>query len=108
MAWTSAGGFTLGFFAVTVTLIHLDVAPVLSPSTHAPEGRSLPLLAESHTCVVVEDAPSPLLDRLCLRPTPPVCTAVALTMPSAALALPPGVLHQEGSVLREETIAWAR
>ncbi|XP_051016142.1 polyamine deacetylase HDAC10 [Acomys russatus] len=90
------------------TSLQQNVAPVLSPSTHAPEGRSLPLLAESHTCTVAEDALSPLLDRLCLRPTPPVCTAVALTVPGAALALPAGVLHQEGSVLREETVAWAR
>ncbi|EGW01040.1 Histone deacetylase 10 [Cricetulus griseus] len=86
----------------------VDVAPVLSPSTHLPEGRSLSLLAESTTCEVAEAAPSPLLDGLCLRPIPPVCTAVALTVPGAALALPPGVLYQEGSALREETEAWAR
>ncbi|XP_034373221.1 polyamine deacetylase HDAC10 isoform X2 [Arvicanthis niloticus] len=85
-----------------------NVAPVLSSSTHSPEGRSLPLLGESRTCAIAEDSLSPLLDRPCLRPNPPVCTAVALTVPGAALALPPGVLHQEGSVLREETKAWAR
>lgn len=108
MAWTWVGGSTLGFFAVTVTLNRLDVAPVLSSSTHSPEGRSLPLLGESSTCAVAEDSPSPLLDRLCLRPAHPVCTAVASTVPSAALCFPPGVPHQEGPVLREETEAWAR
>uniref|UniRef100_A0A8C2N3D0 Histone deacetylase 10 n=1 Tax=Cricetulus griseus TaxID=10029 RepID=A0A8C2N3D0_CRIGR len=90
------------------TSLQQNVAPVLSPSTHLPEGRSLSLLAESTTCEVAEAAPSPLLDGLCLRPIPPVCTAVALTVPGAALALPPGVLYQEGSALREETEAWAR
>ncbi|XP_051045560.1 polyamine deacetylase HDAC10 isoform X1 [Phodopus roborovskii] len=90
------------------TSLQQNVAPVLSPSTHLPEGRSLSLLAESSTCEVAEDAPSPLLDGVCLRPTPPVCTAVALTVPGAALALPPRVLHQEGSAMREETDAWAR
>ncbi|XP_059103620.1 polyamine deacetylase HDAC10 [Peromyscus eremicus] len=90
------------------TSLQPNVAPVLSPSTHLPEGRSLPLLAESSTREVAEDALSPLLDGLCLRPRPPVCTAVALTGPGAALALPPGVLHQEGSALKEETEAWAR
>lgn len=108
MPWIWNGGSTQGFFAVTVILNGLDVAPVLSSGTRSPEGRSLPLLGESPTCAVAEDSPSPLLDRPCLRPTPPVCTAVALTVPGAALALPPGVLHQEGSVLREETEAWAR
>lgn len=107
-AWTRVGGSTLGFFAMIVTLNHLDVAPVLSPSTQSPEGTSLPLLGESPTCAVAEDSLSHLLDRLCLHPPSPVCTAVALTVPGAALALPPGVLHQEGSVLREETEAWAR
>ncbi|XP_021494628.1 polyamine deacetylase HDAC10 isoform X2 [Meriones unguiculatus] len=85
-----------------------SVAPGLSRSTHSPEGRSLPLPAESSTCAVAEEALSPLLHRLCLRPAPPVCTAVALTVPGAALALPPGVLHQEESALREETEAWVR
>ncbi|XP_052604569.1 polyamine deacetylase HDAC10 isoform X2 [Peromyscus californicus insignis] len=90
------------------TSLQPNVAPVLSPSTHFPEGRSLPLLAESSMREVAEDALSPLLDGLCLRPIPPVCMAVALTGPGAALALPPGVLHQEGSALKEETEAWAR
>lgn len=108
MAWTWVGGSTLSFFAVTVTLNRLDVAPVLSSSTHSPEERSLRLLGESPTCAVAEDSLSPLLDQLCLRPAPPICTAVASTVPGAALCLPPGVLHQEGSVLREETEAWAR
>lgn len=89
-------------------MTRLDVAPVLSPSTHLPEGRSLSLLAESSTCEVAEDTPSPLPGGLWLHPTPPVCTAVALAVPDAALALPPRVLHQEGSALREETEAWAR
>lgn len=85
-----------------------NVAPVLGPSTRFPEGRSLPLLAESPTGEAPEDALSSLQDELCLRPTPPICTAVALTVPRAALALPPGVLLQEESALREETEAWAR
>ncbi|XP_012966616.1 polyamine deacetylase HDAC10 isoform X2 [Mesocricetus auratus] len=90
------------------TSLQQNVAPVLSPSTHLPEGRSLSLLAESSTCEVAEDTPSPLPGGLWLHPTPPVCTAVALAVPDAALALPPRVLHQEGSALREETEAWAR
>ncbi|XP_052016598.1 polyamine deacetylase HDAC10 isoform X2 [Apodemus sylvaticus] len=93
---------------MTVTLNRLDVAPVLSTSIHCPGGRSLLLVGESPTCVGAEDSPSPLLDRPYLRPTPPICTAVALTVPGAALALSPGVLHQEGSVSREETEALAR
>uniref|UniRef100_A0A8C6HS33 Histone deacetylase 10 n=1 Tax=Mus spicilegus TaxID=10103 RepID=A0A8C6HS33_MUSSI len=90
------------------TSLQQNVAPVLSSSTHSPEERSLRLLGESPTCAVAEDSLSPLLDRLCLHPAPPICTAVASTVPGAALCLPPGVLHQEGSVLREETEAWAR
>lgn len=90
------------------TSLQQNVAPVLSSSTHSPEERSLRLLGESPTCAVAEDSLSPLLDQLCLRPAPPICTAVASTVPGAALCLPPGVLHQEGSVLREETEAWAR
>ncbi|XP_057647373.1 polyamine deacetylase HDAC10 isoform X1 [Chionomys nivalis] len=85
-----------------------NVAPVLGPSTRFPEGRSLPLLTESPTCEAAEAALSPLQDEVCLRPTPPICTAVALAVPGAALALPPGVLLQEESALREETEAWAR
>lgn len=108
MAWTWVGDSTLGFPAVTVTLNCLDVAPVLSSSTHSPEGSSLPVLADSSTCTVAEDSLSPCLDRPCHRPTPPICTAVALAVSGAALDLPPGVLHQEGSALREETEAWAR
>lgn len=91
-----------------MTLNHLDVAPVLGPSTRFPEGRPLPLLAESPTCEAAEDALSPLQDEVCLRPTPPICTAVALAVPGTALALPPGVLLQEEPALREETEAWAR
>lgn len=51
---------------------------------------------------------SSLLGQLHLHPTPPVRTAVALTVPDAALGLPPAVLHQEGSAPQEETRAWAR
>nr|XP_045007912.1 polyamine deacetylase HDAC10 isoform X2 [Jaculus jaculus] len=80
-----------------------DVSPVLSPITHSPEQRSLALIPEGTTCKAVGTALSPLLDRLGLRPTPPVRTAVALTLTSAALALPPDVLHQDGLPLREET-----
>nr|XP_048300842.1 polyamine deacetylase HDAC10 isoform X2 [Myodes glareolus] len=81
---------------------------ILGPSTHSPEGKSLPLLAESPTCEAAEDALSPLQDEVYLRPTPPICTVVALAVPGAALALPPGVLLQEESASREETEAWAR
>ncbi|XP_041528081.1 polyamine deacetylase HDAC10 isoform X3 [Microtus oregoni] len=90
------------------TSLQQNVAPILGPSTHFPEGRSLPLLAESPTYEAAEAALSPLQGELCLRPTPPICTAVALAVPGAALALPPGVLLQEESALREETEAWAR
>ncbi|XP_008832953.1 polyamine deacetylase HDAC10 isoform X5 [Nannospalax galili] len=90
------------------TSLQQDVAPVLSPSTYSSEGRSLPLLSEDPTNEVAGDRLSPFLDRLALCPTPPVHTAVALTVPAATLALPPGVLHQEGSPLREETKAWVR
>ncbi|KAL1767314.1 histone deacetylase 10 [Sigmodon hispidus] len=89
------------------TSLQQYAAPVLSPGTHFPEGSSLPLLADSATCEVA-DVLSPFLDGLCLRPTPPICTAIALTVPGASLAFPPGVLHQEGSALREETEAWPR
>ncbi|KAM7317491.1 hypothetical protein ACRRTK_023793 [Alexandromys fortis] len=81
---------------------------ILGPSTCFPEGRSLPLLAESPAYEAAEAALSPLQGELCLRPTPPICTVVALAVPGAALALPPGVLLQEDSALREETEAWAR
>ncbi|XP_038935552.1 polyamine deacetylase HDAC10 isoform X2 [Rattus norvegicus] len=90
------------------TSLQQNVAPVLSSSTHSPEGSSLPVLADSSTCTVAEDSLSPCLDRPCHRPTPPICIAVALAVSGAALDLPPGVLHQEGSALREETEAWAR
>ncbi|XP_075816409.1 polyamine deacetylase HDAC10 isoform X6 [Microtus pennsylvanicus] len=90
------------------TSLQQNVAPVLGPSTRFPEGRSLPLLAENPTYEAAEAALSPLQGELCLRPTPPICTAVALAVPGAALALPPGVLLQEESALREETEAWAR
>ncbi|XP_005354418.1 histone deacetylase 10 [Microtus ochrogaster] len=90
------------------TSLQQNVAPVLGPSTRFPEGRSLPPLAESPTYEAAEAALSPLQGELCLRPTPPICTGVALAVPGAALALPPGVLLQEQSALREETEAWAR
>lgn len=59
-------------------------------------------------CETAAAALSSLLDRLRLRPVPPVLTAAALTVPGAARLLPPDVLCQEESAPREETEAWAR
>ncbi|XP_063478535.1 polyamine deacetylase HDAC10 isoform X10 [Symphalangus syndactylus] len=86
-----------------------DVTPVpLSPSTHSPEGRPPPLLPGGPVCKAAASAPSSLLDQPCLCPAPSVRTAVALTAPDITLVLPPDVIQQEGSALREETEAWAR
>ncbi|XP_031319380.1 polyamine deacetylase HDAC10 isoform X3 [Camelus dromedarius] len=95
-----------------MSLQQQGAAPVLSPSTCSPEGKPSPLLpwgpefkaAATQTMAAL----SSLLDKLCLNPTPPVRTAVALTAPDAALVLPPGVLCQERSALPEEMQAWAR
>ncbi|XP_072829873.1 polyamine deacetylase HDAC10 isoform X5 [Vicugna pacos] len=95
-----------------MSLRQQGAAPVLSPSTCSPEGKPSPLLpwgpefkaAGTQTMAAL----SSLLDKLCLNPTPPVRTAVALTAPDAALVLPPGVLCQERSALPEEMQAWAR
>eukprot|EP00070_Physeter_catodon_P039706 XP_028346600.1 polyamine deacetylase HDAC10 isoform X2 [Physeter catodon] len=89
------------------------VAPVLSPSPRSPEGRPSPLLlpgGPEFKAAATQDvaALSSLLDQLRLNPTPPVRTAVALTAPDAALALPSDVLCEEGSAAQEETQAWAR
>ncbi|XP_036721042.1 polyamine deacetylase HDAC10 isoform X10 [Balaenoptera musculus] len=103
-----------GSHAVAVTLNHpLGVAPVLSPSPRSPEGRPSPLLlpgGPEFKAAATQDvaALSSLLDQLRLNPTPPVRTAVALTAPDAALALPSDVLCEEGSAPQEETQAWAR
>ncbi|XP_011840992.1 PREDICTED: histone deacetylase 10 [Mandrillus leucophaeus] len=88
-----------------------DVTPVpTSPSTHSPEGRPPPLLPGGPMCKAAVPAPAPssLLDRPCLCPAPSVRTTVALTVPDITLVLPPDVIQQEGSALREETEAWAR
>nr|XP_037863194.1 polyamine deacetylase HDAC10 isoform X10 [Chlorocebus sabaeus] len=88
-----------------------DVTPVLtSPSTHSPEGRPPPLLPGGPMCKAAAPAPAPssLLDQPCLCPAPSVRTTVALTAPDITLVLPPDVIQQEGSALREETEAWAR
>ncbi|XP_058287491.1 polyamine deacetylase HDAC10 isoform X2 [Hylobates moloch] len=86
-----------------------DVTPVpLSPRTHSPEGRPPPLLPGGPVCKAAASARSSLLDQLCLCPAPSVRTAVALTAPDITLVLPPDVIQQEGSALREETEAWAR
>ncbi|KAM9673854.1 polyamine deacetylase HDAC10 [Trichechus inunguis] len=96
------------------SLQHQDVGPVLSPSACSPEGRPLlpggPAYMEAAAAEAAEAAIalSSLLDRLRLQPPPLVRTAVALTSADAALVLPSGVLHQEGSAPREETEAWAR
>ncbi|XP_057412196.1 polyamine deacetylase HDAC10 isoform X5 [Balaenoptera acutorostrata] len=103
-----------GSHAVAVTLNHpLGVAPVLSPCPRSPEGRPSPLLlpgGPEFKAAATQDvaALSSLLDQLRLNPTPPVRTAVALTAPDAALALPSDVLCEEGSAPQEETQAWAR
>uniref|UniRef100_A0A5F9CI59 Histone deacetylase 10 n=1 Tax=Oryctolagus cuniculus TaxID=9986 RepID=A0A5F9CI59_RABIT len=86
---------------------------------HAPHWRSLqqpdaasgtcsPPLPGAVACETAAAALSSLLDRLRLRPVPPVLTAAALTVPGAARLLPPDVLCQEESAPREETEAWAR
>lgn len=108
-------GWCLRLPSVTVTLNHpvpLGAAPVLSPGTPCPEGRPSPLpLGEPQFKAVVTQAAaalSSLLDQLRLHPTPPVRVAVALIAPDTGLALPPGVLCEEGSLPQEETQAWAR
>ncbi|XP_011917809.1 PREDICTED: histone deacetylase 10 isoform X6 [Cercocebus atys] len=91
--------------------LSLDVTPVpTSPSTHSPEGRPPPLLPGGPMCKAAAPAPAPssLLDQPCLCPAPSVRTTVALTAPDITLVLPPDVIQQEGSALREETEAWAR
>uniref|UniRef100_A0A8C9GUA2 Histone deacetylase 10 n=1 Tax=Piliocolobus tephrosceles TaxID=591936 RepID=A0A8C9GUA2_9PRIM len=88
-----------------------DVTPVpTSPSTHSPEGRPPPLLPGGPMCKAAApaSAPSSFLDQPCLCPAPSVRTTVALTAPDTTLVLPPDVIQQEGSALREETEAWAR
>ncbi|XP_069855878.1 polyamine deacetylase HDAC10 isoform X3 [Dipodomys merriami] len=80
-------------------------APVPSPSTSSTEGRLLPLLPGGPT------GEAAALGLLGFHPTPasPIHMAVALTGPSATLALSPEVLLQEEvSVGRQETEAWAR
>ncbi|XP_007952955.1 polyamine deacetylase HDAC10 [Orycteropus afer afer] len=93
-----------------------DTALEPNPSACSPEGRPPPpppgtsayeeaaIEAAAQAAVAL----SSLLDRLRLHPLPPVRTAIALTSMDATPALPLGVLHQEGSALREETKAWAR
>ncbi|XP_061060209.1 polyamine deacetylase HDAC10 isoform X3 [Eubalaena glacialis] len=96
-----------------MSLQQQGVAPVLSPSPRFPEGRPSPLLlpgGPEFKAAATQDvaALSSLLDQMRLNPTPPVRTAVALTAPDAALALPSDVLCEEGSAPQEETQAWAR
>ncbi|XP_059970046.1 polyamine deacetylase HDAC10 isoform X2 [Mesoplodon densirostris] len=96
-----------------MSLQQQGVAPVLSPSPRSPEGRPSPLLpprGPEFKAAATQNvaALSSLLDQLRLSPTPPVRTAVALTAPDAALALPSDVLCEEGSAPQEETQAWAR
>ncbi|XFF78432.1 hypothetical protein AB1E18_004651 [Capra hircus] len=95
-----------------VSLQQQGAAPVLSSGTCCPEGRPSPLPpGEPEFKAVVTQAAaalSSLLDQLRLHPTPPVRVAVALTAPVTGLALPPGVLCEEGSLPQEEMQAWAR
>ncbi|XP_069909178.1 polyamine deacetylase HDAC10 isoform X3 [Oryctolagus cuniculus] len=74
----------------------------------AASGTCSPPLPGAVACETAAAALSSLLDRLRLRPVPPVLTAAALTVPGAARLLPPDVLCQEESAPREETEAWAR
>ncbi|XP_004845389.1 histone deacetylase 10 isoform X1 [Heterocephalus glaber] len=87
-----------------------DMAPVLSPSTHSPEGRPLLPLPGDPVCKAEAEVASLsfLLDQQHFHPTPPVRMAVALTAPDTALSLSPDVLRQEGSAPKWETEAWAR
>ncbi|XP_077654618.1 polyamine deacetylase HDAC10 isoform X2 [Urocitellus parryii] len=85
-----------------------DVATMLSPGSHSPDGTPATLLPGGPTCEAAATTLSSFLDPLHLCPIPPIRTAVALTVPDAILPLPPGVLCQEGSAPREETKAWAR
>lgn len=99
--------------AVAATLTHpVGLASTLHPSTSCPEERALPLLPGGPEFKAAEAqasaALSSLLHQLCLQPTPPVRTAVALNEMDAALGLPPDVLHQVGSAPQEEAQAWAR
>uniref|UniRef100_A0A8I3RUQ4 Histone deacetylase 10 n=2 Tax=Canis lupus familiaris TaxID=9615 RepID=A0A8I3RUQ4_CANLF len=87
-------------------------APTPRPGTCSADGRTSLVLPGGPTFKAAEAQASAvlssLLGQLHLHPTPPVRTAVALTVPDAALGLPPAVLHQEGSAPQEETRAWAR
>ncbi|XP_062930829.1 polyamine deacetylase HDAC10 isoform X2 [Cynocephalus volans] len=86
-----------------MSLQQQGASPVLSPSTCSLEGRP-----SGPTCKAGAAVLSSLMDQLCLHATPPVRTAVVLTVPDATLVLPPDVLRQEASAPREETEAWAR
>uniref|UniRef100_A0A452EY36 Histone deacetylase 10 n=1 Tax=Capra hircus TaxID=9925 RepID=A0A452EY36_CAPHI len=91
-----------------VSLQQQGAAPVLSSGTRCPEGRPSPLPPGEPEFKAAAAALSSLLDQLRLHPTPPVRVAVALTAPVTGLALPPGVLCEEGSLPQEEMQAWAR
>ncbi|KAJ1062187.1 hypothetical protein K5549_008529 [Capra hircus] len=91
-----------------VSLQQQGAAPVLSSGTCCPEGRPSPLPPGEPEFKAAAAALSSLLDQLRLHPTPPVRVAVALTAPVTGLALPPGVLCEEGSLPQEEMQAWAR
>uniref|UniRef100_A0A8C2W9C8 Histone deacetylase 10 n=1 Tax=Chinchilla lanigera TaxID=34839 RepID=A0A8C2W9C8_CHILA len=83
------------------------VSPVLTTSTHSPEGRPLWLLPKDPVCKAEAEVTSlRLLDQQHQHPTPPVRMAVALTAPHTTWALPPDVLHQEESAPKWETQAW--
>uniref|UniRef100_A0A8C2W7E0 Histone deacetylase 10 n=1 Tax=Chinchilla lanigera TaxID=34839 RepID=A0A8C2W7E0_CHILA len=85
------------------------VSPVLTTSTHSPEGRPLWLLPKDPVCKAEAEVTSlRLLDQQHQHPTPPVRMAVALTAPHTTWALPPDVLHQEESAPKWETQAWVR
>ncbi|XP_053441457.1 polyamine deacetylase HDAC10 isoform X3 [Nycticebus coucang] len=87
-----------------LSLQQQDVDPALSPSTHFPEGRLLPVLPGGPACKAEASAVlSSLLGQLYLHPTPAVCT-----VPDATLVLLHDVIYQEESAPREEAETWAR
>ncbi|XP_017654079.1 polyamine deacetylase HDAC10 isoform X10 [Nannospalax galili] len=94
------GGYHLESLAQSVCMM---VQTLLGDSTPPLLGPMMPCQSALESIQRVRAAQAPHWTSL-----QQVHTAVALTVPAATLALPPGVLHQEGSPLREETKAWVR
>ncbi|XP_077025351.1 polyamine deacetylase HDAC10 isoform X5 [Tamandua tetradactyla] len=86
---------------------HPATVPMLSPSYSSSEGRLLPLLpAEPVYKAAAPSCPDPLH----AHPLAPVCPAVVLTAPDAAVHLCPRGIRQKGAAPWEEAEAeaWAR